>query len=104
MYGSVSRMLRIAHPLALALKHNNVDSFTSGAENYKGVDKLSQNVLYSEQKLIKNFNLYTNIHVYLFIKMYVIYQYEKNVLAQYPTDRWAPFFTEGVYAMSFKYM
>ena len=44
MYGGVTRLLRIAHPLAVALQGLGVDVFTSSAENYRGVDKLTQYV------------------------------------------------------------
>lgn len=47
MYGGVSRLLRIAHPLAIALKAKGVDVFTSSAENYRGVDKLTQNTTFA---------------------------------------------------------
>ncbi len=47
IYGGVSRLLRITHPLAIALKSRNLDVYTSGAENFKGLDKLTQNVFFS---------------------------------------------------------
>ena len=47
MYGGVGRLLRVAHPLALTLLANGQDLFTSGAENYRGLDKLSQNVYFA---------------------------------------------------------
>ena len=46
MYGAIGRNLRIAHPLANILLAKGVDVFTSGAEDYLGLDKLSQNVFF----------------------------------------------------------
>lgn len=47
MYGGVGRILRIAHPIAHVLKSWGVDAYTSGAETFRGLDKLSQNVYFS---------------------------------------------------------
>ncbi len=47
MYGGISRLLRLTHPLAIALRALHENVYTSGAENFRGVDKLTQGVFFA---------------------------------------------------------
>ncbi len=44
LFSGVKAWLRIAHPLARALRHLEVNAYTNDAERYPGVDKLTQYV------------------------------------------------------------